>query len=181
MRQTVVAIAIGTALLVGGVLLYRHFARSKTADTGHASATLPAFAEQSNRAVPDTARLYSFFWRQSSENADACFAFSLGAAQESAEADGHYLNCTFRAPDGAFVEHRDVPVPEGRWRELEAALRRLALPPYAPPDPHLLDATDSRVEIGWTENGNRFTNRYSGEYAHELRTFLTTFIGQITA
>ena len=168
--MVVLALVIGAALLLGGGLLYRHLTRTKAAE-----------AEQKTQTVPDTATLYSFFWRQSAENADACFTLSFSAAETNAGADGHYLNGEFRAADGEFVECRDVPVPEERWRELEAALRRLSLPSYSPPDPHLLDATDSCVAIGWAENGNHFTNRYNGASAHELHAFLMTFIGQITA
>ena len=167
--MVVLALVIGAALLLGGGLLYRHLTRTKAAE-----------AEQKTQTVPDTATLYSFFWRQSAENADACFAFSFGAAEET-EATGHYLSCTFRTPDGEAAEHTDVPVTDTRWNELEAALRRLSLPSYSPPDPHLLDATDSCVAIGWAENGNHFTNRYNGASAHELHAFLMTFIGQITA
>lgn len=73
-----------------------------------------------------------------------------------------------------------MPVSDAQWSELEAALRSLTLPSYAPPDPYLMDATDSCVEVCWADNGDRFINRYNGEYAHELRTFLMTFISQIT-
>lgn len=176
MKRTVVAIAIGATLLLCGALLYRYFARSKSVDADRKPDTPPLPIP----SVPNTARLYSFFWSQSSENTDTCFVFSFGEAQWNTEAEGHYLNCEFRAPGGDFAEHRDVPVTEEQWSELEATLRELSLPPYAPPSPYLLDATDSCVELCWTENGDRFTNRCNGEYAHALHTFLVTFIGQIT-
>ena len=126
--------------------------------------------------MPVTARLSSFFWRQSSENADAGFVISFSATGE-----GRYLNGEFRTPDGEWAEYRDVPVTEAQWHELETALRGLTLPPYAPPDPYLMDATDSCVEIGWTENGARRTDRYNGEQAQALWAFVTAFIGQMTA
>ena len=161
-------IAVGAAVLLCGTLLYRHLTRIKTAE-----------AEQKTQTVTDTAKLYSFVWHQSAENTDACFMFSFDAAEE-AEAAGHYLSCTFRTPDGEAAEYTDVPVTDAQWHELETALHGLTLPPYAPPDPYLMDATDSCVEVCWTEGGNRFTNRYNGAYAHGLHAFLLTLIGQIT-
>lgn len=163
-----ILIAVGAAVLLCGTLLYRHLTRTKGTE-----------AEQKVQTMPNAAELCSFFWRQSTENADACFVFSFGAGEET-EAAGHYLSCTFRSPDGEAVEHTDVPVTDAQWSELEAALRSLTLPPYAPPDPYLMDATDSCIEVCWADNGNRFTNRYNGEYAHELHSFLLTLIGQIT-
>ena len=168
MRKAVILIAVGAAVLLCGTLLYRHFTRTKGTE-----------ADQKVQTVSDTAELYSFAWRQSAENADACFAFSFGAAEET-EAAGHYLSCTFYTPDGEVAEYTDVPVTDAQWSELEAALRSLTLPPYAPPDPYLMDAADSCVEVCWADNDDRFTNRYNGEYAHELHSFLLTLIGQIT-
>lgn len=161
-------IAAGAAVLLCGALLCRYLTRAKTAET-----------EQKTQTVPDTAELCSFFWRQSAENADACFMFSFGTTGET-EAAGHYLSCSFRTPDGEAAEYTDVPVTEERWRELEAALRGFSLPPYAPPDPYLMDAADSCVEVCWVDSGDRFTRRYNGAYAHELHSFLLTLIGQIT-
>ncbi len=168
MRKAVILIAVGAVALLGGTLLYRHLTRTKGTE-----------AEQKFQTVSDTAEPCSFFWRQSAENADACFMFSFGAAEET-EAAGHYLSCTFRSPDGEAVEYTDVPVTDAQWNELEAALRSLTLPPYAPPDPYLMDATDSCIEVCWADNSDRFTNWYNGEYAHELHSFLLTLIGQIT-
>ena len=161
-------IAAGAAVLFCGALLYRHLIRTKTAE-----------AEQHTQTVPDTVALYSFFWRQSAENADACFVFSFGAAEDSQAAE-HDLSCAFRTPDGEAVEYTNVPVTNAQWCKLEAVLRRLSLPPYAPPAPYLLDAIDSCMEICWADNGSRFTRRYNGEYAHALYSFLLALIGQIT-
>ena len=160
-----ILIAVGAAVLLCGTLLYRHLTRTKGTET-----------EQKTQTVPDMAELYSFAWRQSAENADACFVFSFDAA----EAAGHYLSCTFRTPDGEAVEYTNVPVTNAQWSELEAALRSLTLPSYAPSNPYLMDATDSCVEVCWADNGKRFTCQYNGEYAHELHSFLLTLIGQIT-
>ena len=168
MRRTVILIAVGAAVLLCGALSYRHFIRTKTAE-----------AEQKTQTAADTAKLYSLVWRQSAENADDCFVFYFGTA-EGAETAGHYLNCTFRTPDGETAEYTNVPVSDDRWNELETALRDLTIPPYAPPDPYLMDAADSCVEVCRTYNGDRFTYRYNGEYAHEFHSFLLTLIGQIT-
>lgn len=168
MRKAVILIAVGAAVLLCGTLLYRHLTRTKGTE-----------AEQKVQTVPDMAELYSFAWHQSAENADACFIFSFSAAEEAKTA-GHTLSCTFRTPDGEAAEYTDVPVADAQWSELEAVLRSLTLPPYAPPDPYLMDATNSCIEVCWENNGSRFTCRYNGEYAHELHSFLLTLIGQIT-
>ena len=168
MRRMVIWITVSAAVLFCGTLLYRHFTRTKGVE-----------AEQKIQTLTDTAKLYSFDWRQSAENADACFMFSFDVAEET-EAPGHYLSCIFRTPDGETVEYTNVPVPDAQWNELDAELRSLAIPYYVPPDPYLMDATDSCIEVCWADNGKRFTNRYNGEYAHELHLFLLTIIGQIT-
>ena len=95
-------------------------------------------------------------------------------------AEGHYLNCVFRASDGEFVECIDVPVAELQWMSLDAMLRTVSLPDYSPPDEFTMDAADSCIEIRREDNGCRFTNRFGGEYAHDLRSFLNGLIGQIT-
>ena len=134
-----------------------------------------------NSVTPHCGKLlYSFFWSLSHSNADECFVFSFGAAQWDTEVEGHFLNCEFRTLDGDYVEHRDVSVTEERWNELALMLRTISLPPYSPPDLYLLDAANSCVEISWVENGERFTDRFNGEYAHGLHELLVTFIGQIT-
>lgn len=180
MKKTMFFIVLVAALLLCGTLLYMHFAQSKSTNTDGKADNIRSSADQPIRPVPKTAKLYSFFWNQSSSNADACFMFSFGAAQWDTEAEGNYMNCEFWTEDGEFVEHRDVPVNEEQWSDLEAALHDLSLPPYEPPDPYLMDAANSCAEICWTENGDRFTNRCNGEYAHELYAFLITFIEQIT-
>lgn len=131
------------------------------------------------RRTPDKAKLYSFSWVRSDSNADRCFTISFGAAREDTAAEGHYLSCEFRAPDGEFVEYRDLPVTDERWNELDAALRGLSLPPYSPPDPHISDAADSCIEIRRTDGDRRFNDRRNGEYAHEFYAFLMEFIGHI--
>ena len=165
MSRAAILTAVGAAVLLCGVLLFRHLIRIKTAD-----------AEQKTKTMPHTAELYSFVWRQSAENADACFMFSFGTAEESA---GHYLNCVFRTADGKTAEYTEVPIPDSQWNELEEAVRGLNLPRYVPPDPYLMDAADSCIEVCRTDNNNRFTNRYNGEYAHGLYSFLLVLIGQI--
>lgn len=173
MSRTAAVTAVGAAL-PGGTPLSRYFARRRASAAEKRPGSAPA------QAAPDTAKLTSFFWRQTSENADACFVFSLGKAQGDGKAEGHYLNCTFRTPDGETAEYGDVPVTEEQWRRLEGALRGLLLPPYQPPDPDILDASDSCVEICRTGTGGRLADRYDGEHAHELYAFLMTFLGQIT-
>ncbi len=167
MRQTAFVIAIGVTALFCITLLYRHFIIKNAAKTKQQVGTLP-----------NTAKLRSFFWHQSAESTDACFTISFDTVKNK-EALKHYFSCAFCAPNGEAAEYTNVPISDARWSELEAELRSLTLPTYAPPYPYLMDATDSCIEVCWENNGNCFFCRYNGEYAHELHSFLLTLIEKI--
>lgn len=168
MKKTMIALALGAALLLGGALAAELWGRRR-----------PAGAGEENRAVSAEARLISFFWRQSHPNAAESFVLSFGAAQEMDGAPGCFLNGSLWSPEGEFLEWNDAPVSREQWQRLETELRSLSLPPYSPPDPNVLDAADNCVEINWEENGVRFQIRGSGQSAAALRAFVAELAQEI--
>ena len=43
-----------------------------------------------------------------------------------------------------------------------------------------MDATNSNIQVTWLENGKKFTNSYSGIYAHELLKLLQDIAGEVS-
>ena len=104
--------------------------------------------------------------------ADGSFWFTAGRPQWDTEADGHFLNCEYRAENGDFVERRDAPLTDMQWAELEALVRALDLAPYEALDENLLDAPNGDVTITWTDGGEKIKCRYAIEGADALDAFL---------
>ena len=109
---------------------------------------------------------------RTTSSADDSFWFTAGRPQWDTEADGHFLNCEYRAENGNFVERRDAPLTDMQWAELEALVRGLKLAPYEAPDADLLDAPNSDVTITWTDSGEKIKCRYAIEGADALDAFL---------
>ena len=131
----------------------------------------------SNRAerepkLSKTAVLIEVSWMRTASSADDSFWFTAGRPQWGTEADGHFLNCEYRAENGNFVERRDAPLTDTQWAELETLVRGLALAPYEAPDEDLLDAPNSEVTITWTHGGEKVRCRYAPDGADALDTFL---------
>lgn len=63
-------------------------------------------------------------------------------------------------------------IPYERWQELSAFLRKAELAPYQAPDPNLLDATDSKLELTWTADGQQITESFDGRSADGLLELL---------
>ena len=131
----------------------------------------------SNRAerkpeVPETAVLLEVSITRTTSSADDSFWFTAGRPQWDAEADGHFLNCEYRAENGEFVERRDAKLDDAQWEELEALVRALDLAPYESPDENLLDASNSDVTITWTDSGEKIKCRYTADGADALDAFL---------
>lgn len=105
--------------------------------------------------------------------AEACFVFSIGRSKDLTTG-AHVFSCTYRDEDGRVSERCDVPIPETEWQVfLRFAGRCLpALPDYAPPDLHLLDAADSKIEIIWEADGTRRMRCFDGEHAAEFAAYL---------
>lgn len=151
------------------------------------------------REVSEMAKLVEFSWHQSAMNYDGCFDFSITpTGQESA---APCLHCNYTDPetgerieigeessgfqgfrlDGTRTDNTACPpVPLERWEELADFLRSAELSPYSPPEPGLMDATNSYIQVTWQENGEKLTNSYSGIYAHELLKLLQDIAGEVS-
>ena len=127
---------------------------------------------ESKPEVPETALLLEVSMTRTTSSADDSFWFTAGRPQWDTEADGHFLNCEYRAEDGDFAERRDAPLTDMQWAELEALVRALDLTPYEAPDENLLDASNSDVTITWTDGGEKIKCRYAAEGADALDAFL---------
>ncbi len=141
--------------------------------------------------VSEMAELVKFSWHQSAMSYDGCFDFRITSSEQESAAPRLY--CSYTDPEtGERIEIGEEssgfqrfrldgtrtdsvacpPVPLERWEELADFLHTAELSPYHPPEPGLLDATDSKIQVTWREDGEKFTNSYSGIYAHELLELL---------
>lgn len=107
--------------------------------------------------VPETAKLVELSWYWSAMSYSDSFSFELWAEDEG----GTFLTYSYAdSEDGS--EHTSgeegIPVPEERMEELTSFLRGAKFIPYSDPDPYLLDAPMSRLDITWEEAGLTFTN-----------------------
>ena len=76
---------------------------------------------------------------------------------------------------GANEETEDTrcpKIPHERWQELSAFLKNAELAPYRSPDPNLLDATDSKLELTWSADGQQLTESFDGRSADGLLELL---------
>lgn len=76
---------------------------------------------------------------------------------------------------GANEETEDTrcpSIPYERWQELSAFLKNAELTPYKDPDPNLLDATDSKLELTWSADGQKITESFDGRSADSLLELL---------
>ena len=151
------------------------------------------------REVSDMAELMEFSWHQSAMSFSDCFDFQIMTAEGKPAAPRLYCDYTdtetgerielgeessgfqgFRL-DGTRTDNTACPpVPLERWEELADFLRKAELSPYSPPEPGLMDATNSNIQVTWRENGEKFTNSYSGVYAHELLKLLQDIAGEVS-
>lgn len=164
-------------------------------DPEPASASVPE--PVSARALPETAALVEFSWHQSAMSHDGCFDFWMKTTEENPETP--YLYCSYTDPEtrerielgdemfiyraerqkkgGAEVttetENERCPrIPYERWQELSDFLRKAELVPYKAPDPNLLDATDSKLELTWSADGQQITESFDGRSADGLLELL---------
>lgn len=63
-------------------------------------------------------------------------------------------------------------IPHERWQELSDFLRNAELAPYKAPNPNLLDATDSKLELTWSADGQQITESFDGRSADGLLELL---------
>lgn len=145
------------------------------------------------RKVSEMAELVEFSWHQSAMSYGDCFDFWIKTTEGESAAprlccdytdmetgeriklgkddigfQGYELDGTKPAEGGTWPT-----IPLERWAELSDFLRKAELSAYSPPPPNLLDATDSKIQVTWREDGEEFTNRFGGgPSARELRELL---------
>lgn len=124
------------------------------------------------QTIPETAVLIEVSWMRTTSSADDGFWFTAGRPQWDTEAEGHFLNCEYRAADGELIERRDAPISDAQWAGLEALARGLDLAPYEASDEDLLDAPNSEVTVTWKDGEEKFKCRYAADGADALDTFL---------
>lgn len=179
MNGTVVTVIVILAVFLCAAFLYGYCSRTKrTGQNARTESPRPVDGE-SLQAVSHTAKLHSFFWRQSGPDANECFTFSFKTARGETEHAEFFLSCEYRTPDGGCAECDDFPVSRERWSELENRLKNLSLPPYSPPSGFIADAVDSCIETEWADNGVFVVKKFNGEYAHELRLSVKELAGRI--
>lgn len=150
------------------------------------------------REVSEMAELVEFSWHQSAMSYDDCFDFRITASEQESAVPRLY--CSYTDPetyerieigegssgfqgfglDGTRTDSAACPpVPLERWEELADFLHAAELSPYHPPEPGLMDATDSKIEVTWREDGEEFKNRYGGgTSAPDLLKLLQTIAGE---
>ena len=195
-------IAAGVIVIVAVFFLYRHFVINSIMDgpfmenispeeseTETVSDPEPASAsdwesesasdpeQASVRSIPETADLVEFSWHQSAMSHDGCFDFWMKTTEEDPETP--YLYCSYTDPEtrerielGDEMFKNCPTIPYERWQELADFLRKAELAPYKAPDPNLLDATDSKLELTWSADGQKITESFDGRSADSLLELL---------
>lgn len=143
---------------------------------------------------PETPYLYCSYTdpetRERIEHGDEMFIYRAGrqkkgvAGVEAEEAESKLESAAESESEGkleaekessANEETEDIrcpKIPYERWQELSAFLRKAELAPYQAPDPNLLDATDSKLELIWSADGQQFKEAFDGRSADGLLELL---------
>lgn len=168
-----IVVVIGAAVVVGGVLAYRHFVTHQITDKG--GMENPFLAE-----FPADAALQGLDWTQNAMNGDDCFTFSL--RQE----DGRYeASCDFSQGEGQRLQREGAPLTAEDWLAVEQCLKGSPHMP-APEDDNdgvvVSDETVSCLSVTWkTEAGETGHAEYAGGGEDALRTLLQTILARTTA
>ncbi len=142
---------------------------------------------------PDQPYLYCSYTdpetRERIELGDEMFIYRAGrqkkgGAGEEAEAESKLESAAESESEGKIEaenesavneETEDIlcpKIPYERWQELSAFLQNAELTPYKDPDPNLLDATDSKLELTWSADGQQLTESFDGRSADGLLELL---------
>ena len=202
MKKLVIAAGGIVIVIVAVFFLYRHFVINSIMDgpfmenispeeseTETVSDPEPASAsdwesesasdpeQASVRSIPETADLVEFSWHQSAMSHDGCFDFWMKTTEEDPETP--YLYCSYTDPEtrerielGDEMFKNCPTIPYERCQELADFLRKAELAPYKAPDPNLLDATDSKLELTWSADGQKITESFDGRSADSLLELL---------
>lgn len=107
-----------------------------------------------------------------------------GGAGEEAEAESKLESAAESESEGKIEaknesavneETEDIlcpKIPYERWQELADFLRKAELAPYKAPDSNLLDATDSKLELTWSADGQKISESFDGRSADGLLELL---------
>lgn len=142
---------------------------------------------------PDQPYLYCSYTdpetRERIELGDEMFIYRAGrqkkgGAGEEAEAESKLESAAESESEGKIEaenesavneETEDIlcpKIPYECWQELSAFLQNAELTPYKDPDPNLLDATDSKLELTWSADGQQLTESFDGRSADGLLELL---------
>lgn len=170
---------------IGGIFMYRHYLKGQIPDKeGMENPILTETEPEEIRPVSETADLVSFYWHQSAMSFDGCFTFRVSVAGQDFSDPRLYCDYTDINTYERILLGDDCdvascpPIPRERWTELADYLRKADLPAYHEPDPNLMDATISIIQVTWRDGDEPFTNNYNGTTAHELRKLLADIAGE---
>lgn len=173
MKRLMIGVIIGAAVVVGGILAYRHFVTHQITDKG--GMENPFLAE-----FPADAALQGLDWTQNAMNGDDCFTFSL--RQE----DGRYeAFCDFSQGEGQRLQREGAPLTAEDWMAVEQCLKENLHTPKPENDGDnviVSDETVSRLTVTWTTaEGETGHAEYAGGGEDALRTLLQTILALTTA
>lgn len=132
--------------------------------------------------VGPEAELVEVFWYQNAMEYGSCFWFRIYTTGQDDSVPLLYCSYT----DRDTLERVEVgdewgseacpSVPIKCWKELSDFLREAELPAYQEPDPDLLDATVSQIQVTWRDGEEQFTNSYEGISANDLLELLQDIV-----
>ena len=165
-----IGVVIGAAVVIGGILAYRHFVTHQITDKG--GMENPFLSE-----FPQDAALQRLDWTQNVMNGDDCFTFSLRWE------DGRYYgSCDFPQGEGQRLAREDAPLTAEDWASVEQCLKSSPHTP-APEDSEdgviVSDETVSRLEVTRkTPEGETEYAEYEGSDEDELRSLLRDILAR---
>lgn len=185
MKKWMVIAAVIIILIMEGKFMYRYFATDRLMDGDGVENPDTLNKPEEIREVSETAELVEFFWHQNAMGYDDCFQFGITSIGQNSSTPRLY--CSYM--DWEIYERVEIgeecdseacpPVSLERWKELSDFLREAELPAYRVPDPDLLDATVSKIQVTWRDGEKQFTNSYDGTSAHDLLKLLQKIAGEV--
>ena len=169
MKRLMIGIALGAAVVIGGLLAYRHFVTNQVTDKGGME---NPFLEE----FPADAALQRLDWTQNAMNGDDCFRFALW--QEDGQ---RYASCDFAQGEGRRLQRENAPLTAEDWAAVEQCLKSTAHMSAQENDDGVVvsDETISRLTVTWTaaESGDG-RGDYEGVGEEELAALLRELLTQ---
>lgn len=167
-----IGVALGVAVVVGGMLAYRHFVTHQVTDKG-------GMENPFLLNFPQDAVLQSLDWTRNAMNDNDCFSFFL--RQEDGQ---YYASCDFKqAEEGKRLTREDAPLTAENWANVERCLKS---------EPHMSGQEDSddgvivsdessRLKVAWkTAEGETEYAEYAGSES-ELQALLQDILARTPA